>query len=187
MGAGLAGDVFVLVVGAGGAFAAGGFDVWGERDRPLPGGSLACGEVAVVDPVLDGLDGDAEFRGGLGDGELCVAGCRRVADFVVLAEVARGVGVEGASAGGAVACGVERGGEAGVVHGGPELPGQVHGGRAGAEVLVALDEQFLGGAGVPPQSDPQLAGVAGGQEGDVAEEGAQHPFAVLVAGGRGAP
>src|SRR5712664_2567425 len=54
----------------------------GERDRPLPGGSLACGEVAAVDPVFDGLDGDAEFRGGLGDGELCVAGCRRVADFV---------------------------------------------------------------------------------------------------------
>jgi len=86
--AGFADDVFVLVDGAGGAFAAGGFDVWGEWDRPQSGGSAVRGEVAVVDPVLDGLDGDAGLSGGLGDGELSAGGCRGVADLVVLAEVA---------------------------------------------------------------------------------------------------
>jgi hypothetical protein len=65
-------DVFVLVEGGGGALAAGGFDVGGEGDGVVPGGSVSCGEVAVVDPVLDGLDGDAEPGGGLGGGELAV-------------------------------------------------------------------------------------------------------------------
>src|SRR6266567_5183362 len=51
-------------------------------------------EVAVVEPVPDGLGRDAEPGGGLGDGDLVVAGCRGVADLVVAAQVAGGVDVE---------------------------------------------------------------------------------------------
>ena len=83
-----------------------------------------------------------------------------------------------------MACLVKRRGEVLVVHGGPELPGEADGGWAGPEVLIALGEEFFGGSRVPAQSDPELVRIAGWHEGDVAEEGAQQPFAVLVAGGR---
>jgi len=86
-----------------------------------------------------------------------------------------------------VACLVKRRGEVLVVHGGPELPGEADGGWAGPEVLIALGEEFFGGSGLPAQPDPQLVRIAGWHEGDVAEEGAQQPFAVLVAGGGRVP
>jgi hypothetical protein len=53
--AGLGGDVVVLVAGVAGALAAGGFDLGREGDGVVAGGSAAGCEVAVGDPVPDGL------------------------------------------------------------------------------------------------------------------------------------
>ena len=51
----------------------------------------------------------------------------------------------------------------------------------------AGDGEFVGGAGVPADPDPDLGPVGLGQHGDVGDQGAQQPFAVLVAGGRRVP
>jgi hypothetical protein len=47
--------------------------------------------------------------------------------------------------------------------------------------------QLVGGAGVPADPDPDLGLVGLGQRGDIGDQGAQQPLAVLVAGGGGIP
>src|SRR4029077_16645866 len=95
---------------------------------------------------------------------------------------------------------VERSAVTGGQPGGVELVDQVAGVGAGSELCHQLDRrggaafgragrqgpgdgQFVGGAGVPADPDPRLGGVGFGQQRDIGDQGAQQPFAVLVAGG----
>src|SRR6266496_741356 len=57
----------------------------------------------------------------------------------------------------------------------------------GAGVDSAGHPELVGGAGVPADPDPDLGLVGFGQYGDVGDQGAQQPLAVLAAGGRGVP
>ena len=181
--------VAVLVGGAGGTVAAGGFDFGREGDGPPAGRAAAGVQVAGVDPVVDGAGGHPDPLGDLAGGELAVAEQAGVGDVVVVPQVAGGDAVEGLPGAGAVPGVVERGGQGVVVQAGTDAAGELDGGRFGAAqldgVLAAGDLDLLAGPGFPAQPDRQLRGVAGRRgEGDVAEQGAQQPLAVLVAGGR---
>ena len=73
--------------------------------------------------------------------------------------------------------GVERGGQGGVVHVGPESPGEFENVGRSAPVLVdpagALHDEFFSGAGVPVHADAQFGDVGVGDQGDVGDEGAR--------------
>ena len=184
--------VAVLVGRAGGAVAAGGFHRGREGDAPAPGRAAAGGEVAGVDPVVDGAGGHAGDLGDLARGELAVVEQAGVGDVVVVPQVAGGDAVEGLPGAGAVPGVVQRPGQGVVVQAGADAAGELDGGRVGAAqldgVLAAGDLDLLTCPGFPAQPDRQLRGVAGGGgESDVAEQGAQQALAVLVAGGRRSP
>src|SRR5215218_7059556 len=181
-------DVGVLVGRAGGALLAGVLDLGWERDAPAAGGAAAGVQEAGGDPVVHGPDRHADQLGDLARSEFAVGQQAGKGDVVVVAEVRGRVDVEGASGAGGVPGLVERRSEGGVVQGRADAAGQVDRLRGGAPPLRhrfgALDQQLGGGAGVPLQPDPKPCGVAGGSQGDVADQGAQQAFAVLVAGGR---
>ena len=55
------------------------------------------------------------------------------------------------------------------------------------EWMGRAGDKFVGGAGVPADPDAHLAGSLLGEQGDVGDQGAQQPFAVLGAGGGRVP
>src|ERR1019366_4017736 len=61
------------------------------------------------------------------------------------------------------------------------------GGWGGAGVDGPGGGELVGGAGVPADPDPYFAAVRFGQQGDVGDQGAQQPLAVLGGGGAGVP
>ena len=141
---------------------------------------------------MDGAGGHAGPLGDLAGRELAVFEEAGIGDVVVVPQVGGGDAVEGLAGAGAVPGVVERGGQGVVVQDGADAAGELdRGGIGGAQldgVLAAGDLDLLACAGFPAQPDAQARGVAGGGgEGDVAEQGAQQPLAVLVAGGRGRP
>ena len=157
--------VAVLVGGAGGAVAAGGFHVGREGDAPAAGRAAAGGEVAGVDPVVDGAGGHADELGDLARGELAVFEQPGVGDVVVAAQVAGGDPVEGLPGAGAVPGVVQRPGQGVVVQAGADAAGELDRGRVGGSAAgrrsAAGDLDLLAGPGLPAQPDRDLGGVAG--------------------------
>ena len=127
--------VAVLVGRAGGALAAGGFDLGWEGDAPAPGRAAAGGQVAGVDPVVDGAGGHAGELGDLARGELAVFEQAGVGDVVVAAQVGGGDPVEGLPGAGAVPGVVQRGGQGVVVQAGADAAGELDRRRVGAAQL----------------------------------------------------
>ena len=156
--------VAVLVGGAGGAVAAGGFHVGREGDAPASGRAAAGGQVAGVDPVVDGAGGHAGEPGDLARGELAVLEQPGVGDVVVAAQVTGGDAVEGLPGAGAVPGVVQRRGQGVVVQAGADAAGELDRRRVGAAQLDGAaapgDLDLLAGAGLPAQPDRDLGGVA---------------------------
>src|ERR1019366_1481850 len=179
------------VAGFGDAVAAGGFGLVVPGDAEPVAGAAPGVELSGLDPVVDNSGAAAEPPGGLGHGDLAVGAGGRGGDVVGVADPLDGLDVERAAV-------------AGDQPGGVQLFGQFCGGRGGAEPADHLDRrgraapggagvdgaghaELVGGAGVPADPDPYPGLVGLGQQGDVGDQGAQQPLAVLVAGGRGMP
>src|SRR5674476_1439380 len=139
------------------AVAAGGFGVCVEGDAPAAGGAAAGGQGAGGQPGVHGGHADLEPFGDSTRREL--AGDQQIwgTDLVGVAQVAGAGGVERFAGAGGVPGGIERGGEFGVGQRGADLTGQGDGRRCGPPPLGdrphPLHDDFLGGAGVPPQPD----------------------------------
>ena len=155
-------------------------------------GPAAGGELAGVDPGVDGSVRDAELLGDLGDGELAVARPRgRVGDLVPPADPLHVLGPERAAGAGVQTGGVELLGDlrVGVIWG--EAAGQLDRlGRGAYDVLSflrSLDGVLLAGARAPPDPDRQLPACGLGGDRDVDDDRAQQPFAVAILGAVGGP
>src|SRR6266516_7978808 len=142
---------------------AGGLDLGWERHAPAAGWGAAGCQLAVLDPVVDGVGGDAEPLGDAGHAQLAWregCGCGHAVD---VAQPAHGLDVEGPSRAGRVAGLVEFVGQLGVAASGSQTSQQLHGASRSAAQLhrggAAGGEQFLGGARVPADADAQLGPV----------------------------
>src|SRR5438552_8706660 len=167
----------MLVGGAGGALAAGGFHAGREGDGPAPGRAAAGSQVAGVDPVVEGAGGHADPLGGLARGQLAVFQQTGVRDVVVAAQVSGGDTVEGLPGAGAVPGVVQRCGEGVVVQARADPAGELDRRRVSDAQLDGAaapgDAELLAGAGLPAQPDRDLSGVCGGGGyGDVGQQGA---------------
>src|SRR6266542_2769174 len=144
-----------------------------------------------MDPVVDDGGAAAEPSGGPGHGDLAVGVGSRGGDVVGVADPLHGLDVERAAVPGGQPGGVQLRGQFGGGGDGAEPADHLHRrGRAapgGAGVDSAGHPELVGGAGVPADPDPDLGLVGFGQYGDVGDQGAQQPLAVLAAGGRGVP
>ena len=181
----------VEVPGLGDAAPAGGLGLVVPGDAEPVAGAAPCVELSGLDPVVDDASAAAEPAGSLSDADLAGRIGRRGRDVVGVADPLDGLDVE-------------RPAVAGDKPGGIELPSQFGGGHDGAELADHLDgrgraalagagmdgpghAQFVGGAGVPADPDPHFGLLGFGQQGDVGDQRAQQPLAVLAAGGRGVP
>ena len=181
----------VEVAGCGSAFAGGGLDAVVPGDAEPVSRSASRAELPVLDPVVDDAGAAAQPAGGVGDADLAVVAGRRGGDAVGVADPLHGLDVERAAV-------------PGDHPGGVQLPGQLGSGRDGSELADHLDRrrraapgragvdgagdaELVGGAGVPADPDPDFAAVGFGQQGDIGDQGAQQPLAVLAAGRRGVP
>ena len=68
-----------------------------------------------------------------------------------------------------------------------QLDGRGRACAAGPGGQGPVDDELVGGAGVPADPDPDLGPVGLGQQGDVGDQGAQQPLAVRGAGGGRVP
>src|SRR6266566_5220206 len=177
----------VQVAGSGDAPAAGGLDVAGPRDAQPAAGAAPGVELSGFDPVVDDAGGAAQPPGGFGDGDLAAGVGGGGGDVVGVADPLDGLDVEGAAVAGGQPVGVEPADQLVVAGGRSELPGELDRSGRGAPGRAGVDgpagDKFVGGAGVPADPDAHLAGLLLGEQGDVGDQGAQQPFAVLVAGG----
>jgi hypothetical protein len=130
--------VAVLVGGAGGAVPAGGFHVGREGDAPAAGRAAAGGQVAGVDPVVDGAGGHAGELGDLARCELAVLEQPGVRDVMVAAQVAGGDPVEGLPGAGAVPGVIQRPGQGVVIQAGADPAGELDCGRIGGAQLEGV-------------------------------------------------
>jgi hypothetical protein len=99
--------------------------------------------------------------------------------------------VEGSAVTGAQTGGVEVVDQVVVGHGRAEpfdhLDGRWWGALGGAGQQRPGHRHLVGGAGLPADPDADLVAVGLGEQGDVADQRAQQPFAVLLAGGGRVP
>src|SRR6266566_3043511 len=177
--------------GAGDQFLAAGADLVVPGDAEPAALAAAGGQLAGVDPVVDDGGAAAQPAGGLGGADLAVVVGGRGGDVAGVADPLDGLDVERAAVPGGQPGGVQLRGQLGGGRDGAEPADHLHRrGRAapgGAGVDGAGHAQLVGGAGVPADPDPDFGLVGFGQQGDVGDQGAQQPFAVFAAGGRGVP
>src|SRR6266487_1071806 len=170
---------------------AGRLDLGWEWHAPAAGWGAAGLELAVLHPVVDGVGADAKTLGDVGHAQLAGGegcGCWHVVD---VAEPAHGLDVERSPAAGQVAGLVQLVGQLGVGSLGAEPPQQLDHAVWGAPRLdgggAAAGEELLGSARVPADADAELGPVGLGQHGDVSDQRAKHPLAVLGRGRRRVP
>src|SRR5712691_6980761 len=142
-------------------------------------------------PVVDDAGAAAEPAGGFGDADLGAAGGRRAGDLVGVADPLDGFDIERAARAGEVSALGEHGDQVGVARDGTEFADQPGGGagrgRGHSGGSGTVDDQLVGGAGVPADPDPGLAPAGFGQQGDVGDQGAQQALTVAGGSGRSVP
>src|ERR1019366_3941448 len=179
------------VGGLGDPGAAAGLGLGVPGDAEPAGGAAAGGQLPGMDPGGDDARAAAQLPGGPGHPDLPPAVRIRDRDLVGVADPLDRIDVEWPAVACAVPGGVQPGDQLVVAGGRPEPSDQIDGGgrRApgGAGVDGPAGGELVGGAGVPADPDPYLGAVGLGEQGDVGDQGAQQPFAVLVAGGGRVP
>src|SRR4051794_22829900 len=165
--------------------AVGGLNLGGPGDAPASGRVATCRDLPEPDPVVDRVALDAQPCGGLLDGDLAVAQALGAwsANLEGVADPPDSFDVEPVAFACAKALCVKSFGQLLVGQNAAETAGKLD--RAGGSSVrfAAGGDDFLGGAGVPAHADVYLVTVVFGQYGDVGDDGAQQPFAVLGAGG----
>src|SRR5712691_9887274 len=184
-------DGWVEVPGAGDAGTAIRLGGRGPGDAQPAAWAAADVQLTGFGPVVDDAGAAAEPAGGFGDADLGAAVGRRAGDLVGVTDPLDGFDVERAARAGAVSALGEQSDQVGVAGDGTEFADQPGGrGRRGGRYpggAGPVDDDLVGGSGVPADPDPGLGPVGFGQQGDVGDQGAQQPLAVARGGGGGVP
>src|ERR1017187_119784 len=160
-------------------------------DAESAGGAAAGGQLPGVDPVVDDAGAAVQLPGGLSHGDLAGTVWIRDRDLAGVADPLDRIDVERPAVAGEVPGGIQPGDRLVVAGARPEPLDKLDGGGRGAPGGAGVDGpgggELVGGAGVPADPDPYFAAVRFGQQGDVGDQGAQQPLAVLGGGGAGVP
>src|ERR1019366_2421474 len=163
----------------------------GGRGGGGGGGAAAGGQLPGVDPVVDDAGAAVQLPGGLSHGDLAGTVWIRDRDLAGVADPLDRIDVERPAVAGEVPGGIQPGDQLVVAGARPEPLDKLDGGGRGAPGGAGVDGpgggELVGGAGVPADPDPYFAAVRFGQQGDVGDQGAQQPLAVLGGGGAGVP
>src|SRR5579864_1456156 len=156
----------VEVPGAGDAGAAVCLGGRGPGDAQPAAWAAAGVQLSGFGPVVDDAGAAAEPAGCLSDADLGAAAGRRAGDLVGVADPLDGFDVERAARAGEVSALGEQGDQVGVAGDGTEFADQPGGGagRGGGHSggPGPVDDDFIGGSGVPADPDPGLGPVGFG-------------------------